>query len=71
MSTPERDEVLQDAAAQLIRDILEALCQRDGLPLESNVEPGQPARNYELALCLGIGHVFGLREPDPEPGAPR
>lgn len=50
------------AAESLIRDILEALCQRDGLSLESTVEPGEPARNYELADRLGIGRVFGLRE---------
>jgi hypothetical protein len=24
------------------------------------VEPGSPARNYELALRLRIGHVFGI-----------
>jgi hypothetical protein len=50
------------AADGLVRDILEALCRRDGLSLESAVEPGEPARNYELAGRLGIGHVFGLRE---------
>jgi hypothetical protein len=52
----------QQAADGLIRDILEALCLRDGLSLESTVEPGEPARNYELALRLGIGRVFGLKE---------
>jgi hypothetical protein len=50
------------AADALIRGILEALCQRDGLSLESGVTPGEPARNYDLALRLGIGHVFGLKE---------
>jgi hypothetical protein len=50
------------AAEGLVRDILEALCRRDGLSLESAVEPGEPARNYELAARLGIGHVFGLKE---------
>lgn len=45
----------------LVRDILEALCRRDGLSLDSQVAPGEPARNYELALRLRIGHVFGLR----------
>lgn len=49
-------------ADHLIRDILESLCRRDGLPLESDVLPGEPARNYELAVRLGIGHVFGLQE---------
>lgn len=57
MSTPE-----QAAGDRLIRDILESLCRRDGLPLESAVVPGEPARNYELAIRLGIGHVFGLKE---------
>jgi hypothetical protein len=49
-----------DAAEALAREILEAACQRDGLSLESDADPGKPARNYELALRLGIGHVFGL-----------
>lgn len=52
----------EQAAEGLIRDILEAACLRDGLSLESAVAPGEPARNYELAVRLGIGHVFGLKE---------
>ena len=48
------------AGDALVRDILEALCRRDGLSLESGVLPGEPARNYELALRLGIGSVFGV-----------
>ncbi|HEY2074836.1 MAG TPA: hypothetical protein VGH53_00745 [Streptosporangiaceae bacterium] len=52
----------EQAATGLIRDILEAMCRRDGLPLESSVTPGEPATNYELADRLGIGHVFGLQE---------
>jgi hypothetical protein len=52
----------QQAADGLIRDILEALCRRDGLSLESAVVPSEPARNYEIAVRLGIGHVFGLQE---------
>jgi hypothetical protein len=56
-----------EAGDKLIREILEALCLRDGLSLESSVVPGEPARNYDLALRLGIGHVFGIGEtPDPE-----
>ena len=46
---------------RIIRDILESLCLRDGLSLESDAEPGKSARNYELALRLGIGHVFGMK----------
>ena len=49
------------SAETLLRDILEALCRRDGLTLDSAADPGHPARNYELADRLGIGHVFGLR----------
>lgn len=56
----EYDPVL--SAEILIRDILEALCRRDGLSLDSDAEPGRPARNYELALRLRIGHVFGLKD---------
>lgn len=52
------------AADGLIRDTLEALCRQHGLSLESAVVPGEPARNYELADRLGIGHVFGLKEQD-------
>jgi hypothetical protein len=51
----------------LIRGILEAICRRDGLELDSTVIPGEPARNYELALRLGIGHVFGLSNSTPGP----
>lgn len=49
-----------EAASALVREILEAVCERDGIPLDSDVDPGKPARNYELALRLRIGHVFGL-----------
>jgi hypothetical protein len=49
-----------DEQSSLIRNILEALCRRDGLSLESTIVPGEPARNYELADRLGIGRVFGL-----------
>jgi hypothetical protein len=55
-----------EAAQSLLRDVLESLCRRDGLPLDSIVEPGKPARNYELAERLGIGHVFGIGPCSPE-----
>lgn len=55
-----RAEIERDVNGDLVREILVALCQRDGLSLESSVEPGKPARNYDLALRLGIGEVFGL-----------
>lgn len=48
------------ASADLVRGILEAVCERDGVPLESVATPGEPAPNYELALRLNIGQVFGL-----------
>jgi hypothetical protein len=44
----------------MVRDVLVALCERDGLSLDSEAEPGTPARNFELALRLGIGRAFGL-----------
>lgn len=56
----ERKIIEADAAESLVRDILVALCKRDGLSLDSDAEPGSPARNYELALRLGIGQVFDL-----------
>jgi len=51
-----------EAGNALIGEILEALCRRDGLSLDSEADPGEPARNYELAMRLGIGRVFGLKE---------
>lgn len=48
------------ACDKVTRDILEALCERDGIPVESSVTPGAVARNYELALRLRIGQVFGI-----------
>lgn len=60
MTADDEAEARRQAADGLIRDILESVCRRDGLPLESAVVPGEAARNYELADRLGIGHVFGL-----------
>ncbi len=60
MSAPDMNAVME-SADRLVRDILESLCRRDGLSLESTAVPGEAARNYELADRLGIGHVFGLR----------
>lgn len=57
------------AADDLLRDVLVAVCERDGLSLESDAEPGEPARNYELAVRLRIGRVFGLADPA-APGPP-
>ena len=51
--------------ADLTRQILVAVCQRDRISLASVADPGQPAWNYELALRLGIGRVFGLPDGDP------
>lgn len=53
---------MADPEPDLVRAILEAACERDGISLESSADPGRPARNYELALRLKIGKVFGLRE---------
>ena len=55
-----RLEISVASGDALIREILESLCRRDGLPLESSVVPGEPARNYDLAMRVGIGHVFGI-----------
>lgn len=51
----------------LVREILEAMCRRNGLSLMSDVQPHLPARNYELALRLGIGEVFGLKDENDVP----
>jgi hypothetical protein len=56
----ERARIEAKVNADLVRDILEALCIRDGISLESSFSPSDRARNYELALRLRIGHVFGL-----------
>lgn len=50
--------------SQILRNVLEALSRRDSLGLESGVEPGHPARNYELAERLGISEAFNRTEPD-------
>jgi hypothetical protein len=60
--TPDREQVEQEVSAELVRAVLEAVCERDGISLESAVVPGEPARNYELALRLKIGHVFGIND---------
>lgn len=54
--------VAAQVGAELVRTVLEAICRRDGISLESTVTPGEPARNYELADRLRIGEVFGLKE---------
>jgi hypothetical protein len=56
----DREGIAAQVDRDLVREILEALCRRDGLPLTSYVVPDEPARNYELALRLGIGSVFGV-----------
>lgn len=58
--TPEAQRLRVKVDGDLLRDTLEALCDRDGLSVESSVVPGEPARNYELAMRLGIGQVFGV-----------
>lgn len=71
-SMPDEISRLEAAVAAgdaLIRDILESLCRRDGLSLDSAVVPGEPARNYELAGRLGIGHVFGLKDSSEKGGS--
>jgi hypothetical protein len=60
--TPEAQRISAMVDRDLMREVLEAVCVRDGFSLESSVNPGEPARNYELALRLGIGHVFGLTQ---------
>lgn len=49
---------------KLIREILEALCRRDGISLESGFYPGEPGRNFELAERLGILSVFSTGKED-------
>lgn len=60
-------DVEAEVSAELVRAVLEAVCERDGISLESSVDPGKPARNYELALRLKIGKVFGLGEASDAP----
>lgn len=68
MSEP--GEVSAAVRDSLIREILEAICERDGVSLDSAAEPGTPARNYELAMRLGIGHVFGIPRRDSSDAQP-
>lgn len=53
---------LMKAGDELVHEVLKAVCRRDGLPVESSLEPGEEARNFELALRLKIGYVFALDE---------
>lgn len=50
-------------ATATIRNLLEAMCIRDGLSLDSTADPGKPARNYELAERLGIPNAFRTGRP--------
>lgn len=47
---------------EILRNVLEAVCRRDGISLESDADPGHPARNFELAERLGIGDAFQTRK---------
>ena len=58
----ERERIAAQAGAELVRAVLEAVCHRYGISLESSVAPGESARNYELADRLGISEVFGLKK---------
>ena len=49
-------------ATAVTRNILEAICKRDGISLESGILPGEPARNFELAERLGIPDAFKVTE---------
>lgn len=53
----------EDVGTDLLRRVLEAICVKEGISLDSDAEPGTPARNYELAQRLGIGTLFGLLGP--------
>lgn len=46
----------------LLRQVLEAVCRRDGITLESGFVPGEPARNFELAERLGISDAFKVSD---------
>lgn len=58
----ERDRAMVrlEVNASLVGEILRRCCETRGLSLESSADPGKPARNYELALRLGIEDVFGM-----------
>jgi hypothetical protein len=53
---------LMKAGGELVHEVLKAVCRRDALSVESSLEPGEEAGNFELALRLKIGYVFGLDE---------
>lgn len=46
--------------AELLREILEAMCAKHGISIESQYDDEDSARNYELIFRLGIGHVIGM-----------
>jgi hypothetical protein len=45
---------------EMYRELLEAWCAEKGVDLTSGVNPGEPARNYELLDRLGVGGLVGL-----------
>lgn len=57
---PTREAIEAQVEKDLVRELLEAMCRRNGVSLDSDLEPGKPARNYQLAIRLGIGEVFGV-----------
>lgn len=52
----ERADVERDVNARLVRLILEAMCERDGLSTQTDVH--ETVANYVLATRLGISHVY-------------
>ena len=51
--------IRSEVDAKIIRNILEALCEQQGISIERFE---QPAPNFVLAHKLGIGRVFGMAE---------
>ena len=59
-----RHRIEAEGSSKLVREILEAMCRKQGLAIISEFDPSTSAANYVLAQRLGIGSVFGI--PDHE-----
>lgn len=58
------DRAVAYAGASIIRDILEAMCENQGISTASPYYPDKPAPNYVLAQRLWIGRVFDIPDSD-------
>ncbi len=64
--TSQRHEIEIQVNGQLVRDVLVAMCCKEGVSIVSPFDPDKEAANYLLAQRLGIGSVFNLPDTEEE-----